>query len=189
MSEPIFFKDVNNPPPGGLWFFETNGEKVVAHTYLELERQVIALMKKYNIQGFPESVIAEYMCSRIPNAGAYCRGANVPAPHVGPKDAIKYSEPYCRRQVVPFDEIERRLRICAQCSKHARDWCPTCTGHMTRIHNLLAAKGRPELPEDSLSGVCQCAQAYEAAIASVEYTKDEEIWSGAPNTCWRNQDV
>lgn len=189
MSAPVFFRDLYNPPPGGLWFYETHGEKVVAHTYGELLPKVVALMKKYGIEGYPESVIAEYMCARIPNAGAYCKGANVPAPHTGPRDAIRNSEPYCRRQVVPFDVIERRLRICSTCPKNARDWCPTCTGHLARIRFLLASKGRPDLPEDSMSGVCQCAQAYEAAIASVEYKPDEEVWEGAPDTCWRRQDV
>lgn len=185
----LFFKDVNNPPPGGLWFFETHGERVFGRTYLEIEPKVTALMVKYGIPGDPESVLAAYMCPRIPNAGAYCKGTGIPKPHTGPQDAMRNSEPYCRRQVVSFDEIERRLRICAGCPKHSRDWCPSCTGHLTRIRNLLARKGRPDLPEDSLAGVCQCAGAYESAIASVEYGKDDEIWSGAPDSCWRKIDV
>lgn len=184
----VFFKDVNNVPPGGMYFYETHGERVTGRTFLEIKPKVMALMEKYGIPGLAEQAVAEYMCPLIPNAGAYCRGDNVKAEHVRPHDALNNSLPYCDRQVVPFDRIERRMQICVTCPKHARDWCPTCSGHVSTMRKAFG-KRRTELPEDRLSGVCQCAKAYEIAIASVEYPTDEKIWDGAPDTCWRKTDV
>ena len=184
----VFFHNVNNPPPGGLYFYETHGERVVARTFIEIEPKVRALMEKYGIKGLPEVEVAKYMCPRIPNPGAYCRGSNVTAAHIRPHAAIVNSLPYCKRQPVAFDIIERRLQICHDCPQHARDWCPTCSGHVSRILHEFNGK-RTSLPQDKLSGVCQCAKAYEMAIASVEYGDDEKIWEGAPDTCWRKKDV
>ena len=184
----VYFRDINVVPPGGLFFYETHGERVSARTFLEIKPKVMALMEKYNIPGIAEAEVARYMCSIIPNAGAYCKGKNVEPEHVRPSEAVRNSIPYCSRQVVPFDKIEQRLRTCAQCKRHARDWCPTCTGHVTTIMNLFNGR-RKDLPEDTLSGVCQSAKAYEIAIASIEYDKDESVWDGAPDTCWRYEDV
>ena len=184
----IFFHDVNNPPPGGLYFYETHGVKVTGRTFLEIEPKVRSLMAKFHISGTPEMEVAAYMCPRIPNPGAYCKGSTVEAPHVRPNVAIATSLPYCERQVVAFDEIERRMRVCAKCPEHARDWCPTCTGHVSRMKSAFGSR-RPELPEDTVSGVCQCAKAYEIAITACEYGKDEKVWDGAPDTCWRKTDV
>ena len=183
-----FFIDVNNVPPGGLYFYETHGERVAARTFIEVEPKVRRLMEKYGIGGMPEMEIAKYMCPRIPNSGMYCRGPSVEPAHVRAFDAIGHSLPYCTRQVVSFDVVERRLQVCHSCPKHARDWCPTCSGHVARIMDAFGNR-RPALPADSVSGVCQCAKAYEMAIASVEYEGDEKIWDGAPDTCWRNKDV
>lgn len=184
----VFFINVNNPPPGGMFFYETHGERVAARTYIELEPKVRRLMEKYGITGLPEEEVARYMCSRIPDPGSFCRGAEIIAAHVRPHTAIENSIPYCRKQTVAFDVIERRLQICQGCPKHARDWCPTCSGHVSRI--LAEFNGRrTQLPQDKLSGVCQCAKAYEMAIASVEYGEKDKKWDGAPDTCWRNKDV
>lgn len=184
----VYFKDVNMVPPGGLFFYETHGERVVGRTFLEIAPKVRALMAKYGIRGLAESEVAAYMCPRIQDPGRYCRGPAAPAAHVPAPAAIANSLPYCSRRVVAFDEIERRMRVCQKCPKHARDWCPTCSGHVSR---MMAAFGgrRPKLPEDSTSGVCQCAKAYEIAIASAEYEKGEKAWEGVPETCWRNGDV
>lgn len=183
----VMFKDVNNVPPGGLYFYETHGEKAVARTFLEIAPKVRALMRKYNIPGLAEEAVAAYMCPRIPNPGAYCTGGEVPRAHVTARDAIANSLPYCRRPVVAFDEIERRMRICAKCPAHKRDWCPTCTGHVSRMMDAFGGR-RTKLPEDAVSGVCQRAKAYEIAICSAEYAKGEKPWEGIPELCWRNRD-
>ena len=195
----MFFKNINNPPPGGMYFYETHGHRIAAKTFLQIELTVRHLMEKYGINGLPEEEVARYMSTRIPNPGAYivgmeagagAGGKSVPVstPHVTARDAIANTLPYCSRQVVPFDVIERRMQKCASCPKHARDWCPTCSGHVSRMMSAFGGR-RTKLPVDSVSGVCQCAKAYEMAIASVEYAPDEKIWDGAPDTCWRKQDV
>lgn len=184
----VFFIDVNNVPPGGLYFYETHGEKVTARTFLEIAPKVRALMEKYHIGGLAETEVAAYMCPRIPNPGAYCRGEMVPEAHVRPHVAIKESLVYCKRRVVDFDVISRRMRVCSTCPCHKREWCPTCSGHVSAMMTAFGGR-RPAVPEDTLSGVCQCAKAYEIAIASVEYGKDDKVWEGVPDSCWRNRDV
>ena len=94
----VFFKDVNNVPPGGMYFYETHGERVTGRTFLEIKPKVMALMEKYGIPGLAEQAVAEYMCPLIPNAGAYCRGNNVKAEHVRPHEALNNSLPYCDMQ-------------------------------------------------------------------------------------------
>lgn len=187
-SAKLFFRDVNNPPPGGLYFYETHGEKVTARTFIEIAPKVRALMAKYGIKGIAENELAAYMCPRLPNPGAYCRGETVPLAHVVPHVAIKESLPYCARRVVDFDVISQRMRVCAECPQHKRDWCPTCNGHVALMRSAFGSK-RPPVPEDTLAGVCQCAKAYEMAIASVVYEPDEPVWVGAPSTCWRKTNV
>lgn len=185
---PVFFKESNFVPPGGLFFYEAGGERAVGRTLVEILPKVRAINARHGIQGTAEAALAAYMCPRIPNAGAYCRGADVPGAHVLPHAALRASMPYCRRHVVAFDVIERRMRACQACPRHARDWCPTCSGHVSAMLNAFG-KRRTALPEDTLSGVCQCAKAYEIAIASVEYGEDEPVWEGVPDTCWRKVDV
>lgn len=186
-DKPIYFYDVNNAPPGGF-FCEIHGERVTGRTFVEIEPKVRALMYKYNVTGLPESVIARYMASRIDNPGRYLKGAAVPVARVQPTEAYTNSVPYTKRHVVAFDKIERRLSVCTKCSKHSRDWCPTCAGHPARLKSMFAEK-RPSLPVDTVTGVCQCAKAYEMIISSVEYSPEEGIWEGAPKTCWRYNDV
>ena len=183
-----WFRTTNFVPPYGLFFFETHGERVVARSFVEIEPKVRALMERFSIPGVPEQVLADYMCPRLPDSGRYCRGTSVPDPHVRPQEAIRNSLGYCTRKLVDFGEIARRLRKCAGCPGHARDWCPTCAGHVSRIMDAFGGR-RSRLPEDSPSGVCQCAKAYEMAIASVEYGKDEPPWDGVPDSCWRKTDV
>ena len=180
---PVFFRNVNIAPQGGF-FYETHGEKVAAPTYVEIEPKVRALMRKYNIPGTVEQEIAGFMCPRIHEAPSLCTGNFSKVDSIMPREAMKRSEEYGNRQVVPFDEVERRLRVCLKCPKHTREYCVTCTGHMNRVLMMFGGR-RTAVPEDRGSGICKCARAYEAAITSVEYGKDEPVWVGAPDTCWR----
>lgn len=183
---PNFFRNVNIAPRGGF-FYETHGEKVSAPTYVQIEPKVRALMRKYGIPGTVEQAVAGYMCPRIPEAASLCTGpVSRAADYVMPREAMANAEKAAAgRHVVPFDEIERRLRVCLSCPKHTREYCVTCTGHMQRIMLLFNGR-RPSVPEDRGSGICRCARAYEAALASVEYGPGDKVWDGAPETCWRH---
>lgn len=184
---PVFFRDVNLPPPGGF-FFEYAGERARGPTFVSIEPAVRGIMRRHGIPGTPEMAVAAYMCPKLDDPGRYCRGPVVPEMHTTAAEAMANSVKYCSRNVVPFDRIARREAVCLKCPKHRRHWCPTCTGHPDRIRGLMGGR-RPDIPEDRLSGVCECAKAYEYAVASVEYAADEPIWSGAPETCWRRRDV
>lgn len=186
-AEPVFFKDTQSAPPCG-YFYETHGVRIRARTFVEIEPKVRALMAKFNIPGTPEMAVAAYMCPRLDDPGRYCEGSVKAVPHVLSLEAYKNSTPYTTAPVVPFDRVARRERVCAECPKHQRDWCPTCTGHIVRLSSMFEGK-RPDLPEDKVTGVCGCARAYEYAICSVKYGDKDPIWDGAPDTCWRHTDV
>lgn len=186
MSEgPVYFKNVNSTPAGGF-FYELNGEKVTGRFFCEIEPKVRALLRKYGRTETAEEAVAGYMCPRIPEASWLCTG-NFKKSKILPAEALKNAIWLTEgHDVVPFDEIERRLRICLACPRHTREFCVTCTGHMERIMLLYAGR-RPKVPEDAGSGICKCAKAYESALVSVEYRDSDPVWEGLPDTCWRKK--
>lgn len=186
---PVYFKDTRATPPGGVFFYVApGGERVEGRHFSEIERRVAALLEKYHDPRSVERAVAEYMCPRISGADWFCQGPVVASPSVRPPQALSNSLPYCRRSMVPFDVIERRMQVCLSCPKHVREWCPSCTGHLARLDREMRGR-RPHLAEDRPSGVCSCAKAYEYALASVEYAPGEPIWEGTPDSCWRKTDV
>lgn len=181
----VYFKNVNSAPAGGF-FYELNGEKVTGRFFCEIEPKVRALLQKYHRPETVEEAVAGYMCPRIPEASWLCTGGFTEA-KIRPAEALQNSiRMTSGREVVAFDDIEKRLRCCLNCPMHTREFCVTCTGHMERIMLLYSGR-RQKVPEDSGSGICKCAKAYESALVSVEYGKDEPIWEGVPETCWRNK--
>ena len=187
MASRLYFINVNNVPPEG-YFFEAGGERIVGRNYMEFEPRLRALMRKHRIPGLPESVLATFMAPHLADPGRYVRGPAIPKAEVRGPEAFENSIPYLSKPVVPFGKIERRVAVCTKCQMHYRGWCPTCTGHIERIRQAFGG-ARPALPCDVATGVCRCTKAYEAAMCSVEYGEDEKIWEGAPETCWRYNDV
>lgn len=185
MSDRVYFKNVNIAPRGGF-FYEINGEAVSAPHFCLIEGPVKELMRKYHVQGTAEEAVANYMCPRIPEASWMCTGS-FSRSVIRPAEALSNSFSIMDgKEVVPFDDIEKRLRVCMSCPKHTREFCVTCTGHMERILRYLSGR-RPKLPEDNGTGICKCCKAYESAVASMEYRDGDAMWDGAPETCWRNQ--
>lgn len=183
----IFFKDINNPPPGGF-YCEVGGDRVTASTFVEMTMKMRPLLSKHRITKPLEVVVAEFMAPRTDNAAAYFTGADLGTPRVSVSEAFDNSKAYLTRNLVPFDRLSRRYEVCLKCPMHKRDWCPTCTGH-PKYFDLAFKGARTRVPEDRVSGVCQCAKAYEYVINAVEYSPDEKVWPGAPETCWRNHNV
>ena len=182
-KEPVYFRNVNVTPAGGF-FYEINGEKVTGRFFCEIEPKVRALLRKYNRKETVEEAVAGYMCPRIPEAGWMCTGTfknSVIRPAEAMANSIALTQ---GREVVSFDEVEKRLRTCLSCQCHTREFCVTCTGHMERIMLLYAGR-RPKVPEDAGSGICKCAKAYESALVSVEYSDGDPVWENAPETCGR----
>jgi hypothetical protein len=179
----VYFKNVNVAPLGGF-FYELNGERVTGRHFCEMEGPVRALLRKYHRTETVEEAVANYMCPRIPEASWLCTGGFKES-KIRPAEALANSINLTSgRDVVTFDEIERRLRVCMACPMHTREFCVTCTGHIERIILMFDGRRR-KVPEDAGSGICKCAKAYEAALASVAYGKDEALWEGVPNICWR----
>lgn len=174
-------------PPGG-YFYELGGDRVEGRCYQETVSKVATLMRKHGREGSPELELAEYMCPRMgPAASTFCRGDFTPSHDVTKHEAIENSLEYGKMPLVPFDVISKRLARCQACPKRFRSWCLTCAGHYSAILSSMGGR-RPRLPADLTSGVCDCARAYEAAIASVDYG-DKPPWDGVPGTCWRIKDV
>lgn len=177
-------------PPGGYYLI-VNGERVSAATYDEIIPLASRLLKKHNIEGSAETAIADCMCARLGVlTNLYCElGSKFPVkPHPLPAEVLRSSLVYAGRNVVQFDRIEARLQRCLKCSKHVRDWCTTCNGHLARVVGSFNGR-RPELPIDRGAGVCLCAGAYVSALCSVEFGGEDQVWPDVPPSCWRNQDV
>lgn len=186
-SRPLFFVNLMDPPPEGF-FFEADGERITGRRWLEFEPKLTDLMRRHRISGLPESVLAEFMAPHLSDPGRYVRGPAVLKAEVRGPEALANSATYLSRPVVPPDRIERRIAACSKCKMHFRGWCPTCSGHVQRMHQAFGGR-RPSLPCDVATGVCRCTKAYEYAMCSVEYGADESVWEGAPETCWRYRDV
>jgi len=175
--------------PGGF-FFEIDGDRAEARTLVELRPKAAAILARHGRGGESvDAAVAAFMCPRLGNDARWaCSGEFRHEKWISPRDALAKSAEFGGRPVVPFDEVERRLAACSACPKHYRGWCLTCNGHLERVLSLFGG-ARPRLPADSGSGVCRCTGAYEAAMVSVAYGEGDEVWEGAPETCWRRRDV
>lgn len=176
------FVSVMTPPPGGKYFFELGGERVEASNWPEMHTKAQALMQKHGVTGPVEWAVAEYMCPYMPDW--YCRGV-VGRTVVRDREAWDRAQQYFRRDLVPFDEVSRRLRICQGCEKHSREGsCITCSGILAKILAAFGGK-RPKVLEDEATGICTCCRTYESVVASVKHGDDP--WPETPDNCWRNQ--
>lgn len=90
------------------------------------------------------------------------------------------------RAMVPYEDIERRLATCTACPKHARTFCPGCTGYTAWIEAGFRGR-RKSLPVDQFCGVCTVDHVFVSAAASVVCDKNEEIINGTQQleSCWR----
>jgi len=169
------------PPPGGEFFCVVNGERVSDRYWFRLRKKVVELMTKHGIVGTPEQLTAESMCPYMPDW--FCEG--VAAHHVVRMNEAKdVAREYFQKALVTFDEVSRRLQVCAGCPKHDRSLCLTCTGLMNWILVSFGNR-RIGVPEDKMTGTCECARTFTAVAASVKYDKDDKIWEGVPDNCWR----
>lgn len=175
------FRSTMTPPPGGEFFFEHAGERVSAYTWPEMQSRMEDLMRRHGLVGYADLLVAEYMCPHMP--GWYCTGSGVRTVTTV-KTAFENACPYYSRNLVQFDELSRRMRICHGCPKHERDVCLTCTGVLNRIMMSFGGR-RVSVLEDKMSGICGCAKTFEAVIASVEH--DDAPWADAPDCCWRKR--
>ena len=172
----------NQIPPGGEWFAVINGEKESDKHWLRLRPRVVELMAKHGVTGTAEEVVAASMCPYMP--AWFCEGVNDGRKVVQMKEAKETAKEYFPLPVVPFDEISRRLQICSGCKKHDHTLCLTCTG---LLRWLIASFGnrRTAVPEDKLSGTCECSRTFAAVAASVDYPETGFDWEGVPDNCWR----
>lgn len=177
-----FVQTAYTVPPGGVWFFQIGDDRVSHPVYDAALRQVGELLKKHGDRRSPAQALAEFMCPHMP--AWFCAGSVARSPAVFPRDAAKAAAPYFSRPLVPADIVTRRMALCQDCKRHRRDFCLHCTGYDEWIREGFDHR-RPALPVDEASGCCTCTGTFEMVMASVEYRKDEPVWEGAPDTCWR----
>lgn len=177
-----FVQTAYTVPPGGAWFFQI-GDDRVAHPVYEIALKLVdELLKKHGDNRPAAQALAEFMCPHMP--AWFCAGAVKHSPVIHASDAAKAARPFFSRTLIPVDLVTRRLEICQDCRRHRRDFCLHCTGYDEWVRSGFGHK-RPPLPADEASGCCECTGTFEMAMASVEYDKDEPVWEGAPETCWR----
>lgn len=177
----VRIRNLMNPPPGGKFFWEHDGEIIEARYWFDMEPRVLAHMRQHGMVGDPARIVAEYMCPHMPDW--YCSGGVNHSNVIRVQEAKTTASPYFQKSTVAFDELSRRLQICSRCPMHQRSFCLTCTGILDWVQAGFGGR-RVRVPEDKPSGVCQCAKTFESVIAAVDYT-DEGIWEGVPDTCWR----
>lgn len=170
-------------PPDGVWRFAVGDDMVESPLYEDLLRRADALLRKHGIEANAVDEVAKYMCPLLPPG--QCTGEGASSPVIYARDAAEAARPYFSRDVEPADVIQARMECCTRCARHRRDFCLHCTGYDAWVYSMFRAR-RPKLPADDASGCCTCARTMEAVIASVHYAKDEPVWEGVPDTCWRH---
>lgn len=183
----IAFNNKFATPPGGLYVYELNGQVVSHRSVLMMEALIRELHAKFGIPltKAPEYLLAEQMCPQLPNG--FCSKA------VGIR---RYDINECRANALPYytkpmatrDVIEQRLAYCVSCPKNDRMICLTCTGLIDEVKRGFGGR-REKLPQDAAVSVCLCAKTLGAVVSSVEYTADDPVWEGTPDTCWRKKNV
>ena len=184
MSTRARFASTTFVPPGGSWFFQIGDERVSSPMYDVAVKRVGELLARKGIDKRPEQALVEYMCPHMP--AWFCVGEVGHSPVITVKAACEKARPYFGMRVVPVDIISRRMEVCQACPKHRRDFCLHCNGLDTWVSDGFR-NARPVLPVDTASGCCSCAGTMEAVIASVDYDKQDSVWEGVPETCWRNR--
>ena len=184
VKDPRFIETRGTVPPGGMWVFDLNGDHVESPVYDIAVKKVGELLEKHNIKAPAAAMLAAYMCPRMPDG--FCTGEVVHEDKVAifPAQAKENAYDYLIKQVETIDVIRKRLQTCVDCPMHVRTFCLHCGGWDKWIYDGLGGR-RPRVPEDDASGCCACAKTFEALLASVVYDKDDKIWEGVPDTCWR----
>lgn len=184
MSQAASIRSFMVPPPGGEYFCMVGDDRISGTDWHAFRPRVVEFMRAHGVDGSPELFVAGCMCPYMPDW--YCRGVFGSRP-VRMDEARRNAPEWFRRLVVPFDTVQCRLAVCVKCPRHNRSFCMTCTGLMPWICRGFGGR-RVKVPEDALSGMCECARTFAAVVASVEYGKEEPRWEGIPETCWRNGD-
>lgn len=181
MSDKPAIRSFMVPPPGRLMFCEVAGRRYEDTYWPRLRKVVYEALREANDPRTPEECASDTMCPYMP--GWYCSG--LPERKVvRMREAKDKAKQLFAKPVVTFDEISRRLRVCADCPRHDRSLCLTCTGMLRWINDGFGGR-RTAVPEDRLSGTCTCCGTFTAAAAAVDYGDEPSDWEDVPDTCWR----
>ena len=181
MSTPASIRSFMVPPPGGEYFCMHGDERISGADWHSFRPRVVEFMRSRALKGTPEAFVAQCMCPAMPDW--FCRGV-FGSRTVRMDEARKNAADFFPRRVVPFDETQRRLAACARCPKHSRTFCMTCSGALAWILKGFGGR-RVKVPEDNMSGMCECARTFASVVASVDFG-EERPWEEAPAGCWRN---
>lgn len=180
MTRPASIRSFMVPPPGGEYFCMAGDDRISSPDWHSFRPRVVEFMAAHGIVASPESFVAACMCPYMPDW--YCRGVFGSRP-VRMDEARKVAAQYFPRHVVAFDVVQRRLARCVKCPKHNRSFCMTCTGILQWIERSFGGR-RIKVPEDTFSGMCECARTFASVVASVDFGGVPQ-WDGAPDSCWR----
>lgn len=181
MNQPAAIRSFMVPPPGGEYFCMSGDIRISGPDWHSFRPRVAEFMMARGISGSPEQFVAACMCPYMPDW--YCVNVFGSRP-VRMDEAKREALKWFGRMVVPFDEVQRRLAVCAVCPKHRRSFCMTCSGVLPWICSGFGGR-RVKVPEDALAGMCESARTFESVVTSVDFKKGEPCWEDAPDTCWR----
>lgn len=174
------FNSVNAYPPGGLYFFEYEGEHVQSTSRPQIESMVKALFEKHGKEApfAPFDLVMAHMCPSMPSG--FCDGA--PTPRIQIAQVKENTRKLFGKKVAPPVVIRERLHVCLGCKENTKTVCPECCGLLDWV--LKGLGNRTKLPADNFAFVCRPAQTFVSALVSVE--SPGEIPEGCPATCWRH---
>jgi hypothetical protein len=176
------FLSQNSSPPGGVYFFELNGERVQSKSKVEICARVKMLYygQGYPVPHTPFDVIMDYMCPYMPEG--FCSGTG---PHKNMLSISKLQEntrALFGRPVATPVRIRERLQTCIRCRCNSRAECPSCVNLAEWVIEKLNTRSR--IPADELVHVCVPAGAMVSALVSIDDPGD--IPDGCPERCWRH---
>lgn len=175
------FRSTVTAPPGGVWFWESDGAFVSSTSYRDaIDRIRTALLAKGD-RTDPRDALADYMCPRIPPG--FCSGYSGPRAKVH-RDYLEEAAKLRGMRIADAMTISSRLDRCATCPACEHTVCLGCRGIDDRVRLLFGGR-RAILPQDRHSGLCGPAGTYAMAVASVVYPVGDRVWEGTPGSCWR----
>lgn len=175
------FRSLNATPPEGWYEYSLGGEFKRSRYKTEIAAQARALRAKHGLEtvGDGFAYVMEQMCPRMPDG--FCTepsGVKV-LKTVAVKEKTKalFALP-----AAASDEIERRLRACANCAGNVtQGYCPGCSG-LTDWARSGFGPGRGALPPDAAVGVCLHEEVLISALATPAVPP--LAGSGHPEACW-----
>jgi len=173
------FNSYNAYPPGGMYFFELNGEYVQSQSKPDICQRVKRLYERAGlpVPFDPFEVVMSHMCPTMPPG--MCNGET--APGVSVSQVKENTRKLFGQKPAQPVVIRERLHVCLGCKENSKSSCPSCSGLLDWV--LDGVGSRTRIPADNFAYVCRPAAVFVSAVVSVE--SPGPVPEGCPENCWR----